>query len=199
MPIKDLIRAALLVLRRNWRVLLGQSACLLAAELALEIALFLSLGPVAGFVRVLMAPFVAGVLLSAAHSAAKGERPKLRTAVAHAARAWPALLSVAAATYAGLLVFGLGVVATSTLFLFSPLCVMLGKGPREALRISLELVAQRPLQMCLLNLVLGAAYYGSYLVPFVGPLLAPVVSALLLAQTFERLSAAHSQLAPSHV
>lgn len=182
-------------LRFAWRTFSLHAGAFLLASLVLTLTrlllhalLVLSLKEVGSLVSQVLWALFWGGYLGLACQAAQGRRPSIADGLSPLLHHPGGLLVVGLAIVCGVFIGGVGVVVSSTLFVFAPLCVTNGASIKLALARSKDLALSNlghALGLCLLLLalnVLGALTFA------VGILVTLPVSALALVKAHDLLS-----------
>jgi uncharacterized membrane protein len=176
--------------KREASALVFLSFVLIAAELALQGLAVLLLHHFAPLAGMLLSGLFAGAFMSVARKAARGATPTLEDAL------WPFkerqgdFLLVGLASSSGAVACGVGVLVTSFLCLFAPLCVVEGGDFKQALSRSYNLMLANPRDTIVFYLLLGALNFAGALALGVGVLATAPISALAIVKAYEQASAA---------
>jgi uncharacterized membrane protein len=172
------------------------SFVLVVAQLVLEGLGSLLLHHFAPLAGMLLSGLFAGAFMSVARKTARGATPTLEDAL------WPFkerqgdFLLVGLASSIGVVACCVGVLLTSFLFLFAPLCVVEGGDFKQALSRSYSLMLANPRDAIVLYVCLVALNFAGALVLGVGILATAPISALAVVKAYEQASAAALESPP---
>jgi uncharacterized membrane protein len=138
-----------------------------------------------------------GGFMAVAHKGLRGETPQLADAFAPCKARQGEYLLVGLATAAGVVLCGVGLLATSVLFVFAPLLVVQGAGYKEALIRSKDLAIARLSDVVVLWLVVVVLNLAGALLCGVGLLVSLPVTMLALAKAHAMLAGGEQSALPA--
>jgi len=146
-------------------------------------------------VGLLLAPIYWICTMSAARAGARGAPPTLTDAFRPFTERQGDYLMVALALTAGVILCGVGLLATWFLFCFAPILVLDGRDFKQAVLESKDLVLKYPGDVALLLIVAAAINFAGSLACGIGVIVTTPITSLMLLKGFEELSA-RAALAP---
>jgi hypothetical protein len=137
----------------------------------------------------LLAPLYWICTMSVARAGARGAEPTLSDAFRPFTSRQGDYLMVALALTAGVLLCGIGIIATWFLFFFAPLLALEGRDFKQAVLESKNLVLKYPGDVALLVIVTAAVNFAGSLACGLGLIVSTPIASLAVVKAFEQLSA----------
>jgi membrane-anchored glycerophosphoryl diester phosphodiesterase (GDPDase) len=189
MQVSESLEDAWQVFKRHTGALVAATFALILSQLVLQALLARTVHfPLSFALNLLVFGLVIGGLMNVARLASRGQEPTLADAFAPCKARQGDYLLVGLAFGAGGLVFIVGALVTSYLFLFAPLLVVDGRDFKTALRQSKDLMVANVGEVLGLFLALVALNVLG-VITFIGWLAALPISALMVVNAYERLRA----------